>query len=767
MPTINVNRSVLEKLIGKKLSEKALAERINYLGLSVEEIGEDEISIEVEPNRPDMLSEQGLGRALASFVGNKPGLREYSAKSSGQKCFVQKGMEKIRPYTACCIVRNLKLDDDKIKEIIDVQEKLHITFCRRRKKAAIGIYPCEKIKFPIYLKSDQPDRIVFRPLEFPKEINARQILSQHPAGREYAHLVENLDRYAYFSDSEAKVLSFTPIINSHLTGKITEETKEAFIEVSGFDLNICRMVLNILVTAISDMGGRIESMEVVYPDKKIRTPDLSFKKMKVELDYVNKKLGLDLKEKDLKALLAKMGFGYQDRIALIPCYRADIIHQIDLVEDIAIAYGFENFVPKIPNKATIGQESPIEVFKSKIANLLVGLNTFEVSTYHISSKEKETVFMECEKDVVELANALTIDYNILRTWILPSLMQVLKDNLHNEYPQEIFEIGYAFEKDEAEDTGVREDSHLAFISCAKDTDYTRARQVMDYLFSSIGLCYEVKEDDLPSFIPGRSGRIFVENIEVGILGELHPKVLGNFSVGMPASGFEVNLDRLFSIFAQEDELFIDEGVFLLSREIKEKFPLLLLATETIKEVKIKNKEEAHEVIKKKLIDKWKGAKNIEENKELLQYRVFHEKLGLTDVASAAEAIIKRYLSLGKFPDINSAVDAGNIASVEELTSIGLFDLDKISGKIKVRFARDGDEYLPYGQKNNQKIKPGRIILEDDDRIFAVVGYKDSQKTSVDLSTKNLLIVTWGEEGKDEKKMERVLRRVRELLEQKQ
>ena len=201
MPTITVNRKVLEKIIGKKLSTEKLKDRIFMLGSDLESIDDEEIVTEIFPNRPDLLSEQGLGRALRSFIGVEIGLRKYKVKSSGHKVYVSKGMENVRPYTVCAIIKNLKLDDEKIRELIQIQEKLHVTFCRKRKKAAIGIYPIEKIKMPIHFTARKPEDIVFRPLEWKKEINAKQILEQHPTGIEYKDLVKGLKKYAIFHDA--------------------------------------------------------------------------------------------------------------------------------------------------------------------------------------------------------------------------------------------------------------------------------------------------------------------------------------------------------------------------------------------------------------------------------------------------------------------------------------------------------------------------------------------------------------------------------------
>jgi phenylalanyl-tRNA synthetase beta chain len=550
MPTVNINRKVLEKIIKKKLSMQELKDRISMLGTDLERIDDDEIVVEVFPNRPDMLSEQGFGRALGSFIGTNSGLRQYDVKKSGQKVIVGKGMEGIRPYTVCAIVKNLKLDDEKIREIIQVQEKLHITFCRRRKKAAIGIYPLEKIKMPIHFTAKAPEDIVFRPLEYPKEINAKKILSDHPTGKEYAHLVKDLKKYAVFHDADGEILSFTPIINSHHTGKVTDATKEVFIEVSGFDLRINSYVLNILVCALADMGAEIYSMEVIYPDKTLVTPDLSPRKVKVDMGYINRWLGLELKDKEVKDLFEKMGYGYEKGHALVPAYRPDILHMVDLAEDIAIAYGYENFVPELPKKATVGEEDGYEKFRRRVSLLLSGLTMLETNSYHLSSETVQFKKMGImQKDYVKLANSISDEYNMMRQLMIPNLLAVLGDNKHNEYPQSIYESGYVFSLGDTE-TGVVEKGHLAACLASQETDYTKIKQILDYLCKSVGKKLEVKEAKHPSFIDGRAAKVMLEGKEIGLIGEIAPEVLDAFGIDMPVSGFEIDLEELYKSVQQ-------------------------------------------------------------------------------------------------------------------------------------------------------------------------------------------------------------------------
>jgi phenylalanyl-tRNA synthetase beta chain len=546
MPTININRQVFEKLAGKKLLIEKLKDRISMLGTDLESVDEKEIIVEVFPNRPDMLSVQGFARAFSSFINVKTGLRDYKIEKSNEKMIVDRSVADVRPYTACAIVKGMKFDDEKIKEVIDIQEKLHITYGRNRKKVAIGIYPFEKIKTPIKFLAQNPKDIVFQPLEFKKEINALEILEKHPAGRDYGHLLEGMKKFPVFKDANNEVLSMPPIINSHNTGKINEKTKDIFIECSGFDFRVLKKCLNMIVCTLAEMGGKINSMELIYGNKKYITPDLSPEEMKVNIGYINKLLGLNLKENEIKRLFERMGYNYRNKKVLIPAYRADIIHQADLAEDIAIAYGFENFKSLIPKVATIAQEDKFEIFKSKISSLLTGLDLIETQTYNLTNKEFQCKKMNAEISSIELANSISSDYNVLRAWILPSLMEVLSNNKHHEYPQKMFAVGTIFKKNDKFETNIEENERLGVAIASEKTDYTEIRQILDYLFRSLNLKYEITDAEHNSFIEGRVGRVVVNGKKAAYIGEINPRVLQNWELEVPVTVFELNLTELYS-----------------------------------------------------------------------------------------------------------------------------------------------------------------------------------------------------------------------------
>ncbi|MCK4647409.1 phenylalanine--tRNA ligase subunit beta [Candidatus Pacearchaeota archaeon] len=543
MAIITLNKKQFEKEIGK-LDEK-MQNKIAMFGTTVEGFNDKEIEIEVFPNRPDMLSYQGFKRSFLSFLGKTSGLKKYKIykPEKDYKIKIDSSVKNVRPYTACAIVKGLHLDDEKIKEIIEIQEKLHTTIGRKRKKVAIGIYPLEKIKLPIIYKAIEPDKIKFIPLETQKEMSGLQILQRHPAGKEYAHLLAGKIKFPIFIDANKNILSMPPIINSKSTGKITEKTKDVFVECSGFDFYTLNKCLEIIVTTLSEMGGKIYQMELGYP-KKQTTPNLKSEKMKLSLNNTNKLLGLDLNEKQLKKLIEKMGHDYKKNYVETPAWRTDILHEVDLIEDVAIAYGYENFIPEIPQISTIGQENQKETIKRKISGILTGMSMIEISNYHLTNKNDQFKKMGLKtKDFIEVKESKT-DYKILRENLAHYLLKILSENIDSEYPQKIFEIGKVFETKESDFAkvkggerfregqiskpqqraggygddraisrvrevggGITESEHLA--AAITPGNFTELKQIIEYLSKMANIKIKLKEPEEfpPHFIEGRVAEI--------------------------------------------------------------------------------------------------------------------------------------------------------------------------------------------------------------------------------------------------------------------
>jgi phenylalanyl-tRNA synthetase beta chain len=544
MVSLNINKQQLFKDLGKKETTE-LIEQIPMMGVEVNENTKTELSVDITPNRPDLLSQQGFTRAFAAFLDIRPGLRTYITTPSKLKVYVDESVKNIRPFTACAVIRNLKLDEEKLKELIDVQEKLHTTFARRRKKAAIGIYPMENIQGNITFTALEPKEIKFRPLESEKEMSAQEILEHHPKGKDYSHLLQGLAKYPLFLDSKKNVLSMPPIINSHTTGKVTTATTEVFLEASGFDLRICNEIVQMICAATADMGATIHSVEVIYSKKTEITPDMSTKRQEFYGYYISKRLGIMLKEEEFATLLAKMGIGFEKgRIketyyALIPPYRVDFLHQVDVLEDIAIAYGYNNIPANLPSVATLGGESPTSKFIARLRKVLVGYGLLEAKNYHLLGKQYQTA-IDGNAELVTLKNSVSEGYDALRKTLLAGMLQMLTRNKMHEYPQGFFEVGRVFSPapehvDEAE--------HLA-ITLAGEVDYTKVRQVVDGVLLALGLKGEFTSHDDIRFLKGRCAQLIVDGVAVGVLGEIAPRVLAHAELVVPVAAAELDVNVL-------------------------------------------------------------------------------------------------------------------------------------------------------------------------------------------------------------------------------
>lgn len=545
MASIKFPRAEFEKEI--KLTNE-VKEKINLFGTHLENVTENEIEIEIFPNRPDLLSLRGFLRSFKSFLGKEKEIKyEVKKPEKEHKVVIENSVKSVRPFTACAIVKGILFDDEKIKEIIDFQEKLHATLGRNRKKIAIGIYPLEKIKLPITYTAIPPEKIKFIPLESEREMSGDEILKKHPTGKTYAHLLEGKKSYPVFVDANSKILSMPPIINSAETGKITDETKDVFIECSGSDFLVLKKTLNIIVTSLAEMSGKIHQMNLVYDGKETLTPDLTPAKMKFSVENANKLLGTNLKEKDLQKLFKKMGCDYRNKTVFVPSWRVDILHEVDLIEDIAIAFGYDNFAPKIPNFSTVGKESAESKMKSKISEILLGLGIVENMSYHLVKKDELNILKTEEK--IEVENSKT-DYKFLRPNLFIPSMRILSENKDNDYPQNTFEIGTVFsvDKEKKSETGIKEKENLV-VACAPG-NFTKSKQILYYLFNLLQITYEIKETKESGLIEGRTAGIFVKGKKIGCLGEVHPQTLKDFSIKMPASMIEISLEDIFEILVK-------------------------------------------------------------------------------------------------------------------------------------------------------------------------------------------------------------------------
>jgi len=533
MVVIEISKKDLLSLIGENLTSKEIEETLFLIKIE-SEISDDSITCELNPDRPDLFSVEGIAREMKGFLGIRSSAVKYTVEDS--KITLKKERADVRPVIACAIIKSVELSDNLVKSLMQLQEKLHVSIGRNRKKVAIGVHDFDKMEPPLIYK-DVTDE-TFIPLGENKEMNIQEILTKHPKGVDYAHLVK--DKYPLIYDKKG-VASFPPIINSERT-KVTENTKNLFIDVTGTDEKAVNWALNILCCNIVERSGKILSVKV--SNKK--TPDLNPNERTMNIEEIDRILGIGLSKNEIRECLEKMGYGITsirgDKIGLsIPPYRLDIIHDIDIIEDVAIGYGYDKVEPVLPKLATIGGQSKTEKLTKKIRELMIGLGFQEIVSFVLTNKENNLDKMGVEGEVVEILNPTSSEYNACRVWILPNLMRILSSNKHQEYPQKIFEVGDCVVFDKQTESGTRTIRKLSMVISYDNANLTEMKSVVGAVLKNLGYPYTIDNLNHPSFIESRCGEVIVEGKPVGFFGEINPKILENWKLEKPVIGFEIEL----------------------------------------------------------------------------------------------------------------------------------------------------------------------------------------------------------------------------------
>lgn len=544
MPVINFNLEDLKSLMGTKMEDREVLDRIPMIGADFHDFDPvtKEASIEFFPNRPDLYSVEGLARALRAFLDIELGLRTYDISASDVVMKVEASVKSVRPYVVGAVIQGVVLDDKGIRSLMELQEKLHLTVGRKRTKVAIGVHDLDKVQPPFVYKAVAPNSLSFVPLAKEEAMTLAEVLEKHEKGRDYKQLLDGKELYPVILDADNQVLSFPPIINGRLT-TVTTETKNLFIDVTGTDQNTINGVLNIVCTSIAERSGVIETI-TLRGEEKGMTPNLRPKQWLLDVDRTNAALGLDLEPLAMCQCLTRMGYsaepkGRKVKVSSSPV-RMDLIHVADVVEDVAIGYGYENFGTSKPVSRTIGGERRMERVADLVRQMLVGYGHWEVTTLTLSSMEEQFSKVPFpEVQAVEVLNPVSEDHNCLRVHIVPSLLTVLRRSKHRDLPQRIFEVG-----DVVIDTKRRK--HLAVMSIHSKAGFTEIKSLAEGVLKELGVQCSLVPGDLGMFIPGRCAMVKVNGRTVGHFGEMHPQVITAYELGHPVIAFELDLQDLMS-----------------------------------------------------------------------------------------------------------------------------------------------------------------------------------------------------------------------------
>ena len=542
MPAVRLYYEDLEEMVGA--SRDLFMARMAMMGADIGKSNELEyVDVEFFPDRPDLYSSEGVARALRGFLDLEGGLPEYHVSSGDISVKVDPSVEKVRPLIGCAVVRGLQFSDPAIESLMDLQEDLHWGLGRNRRKVAIGVHDISRVVPPFTYFAADPS-FEFVPLDFDESLSMEEILKRHPKGVSFASILEGFDRYPLIVDAKGDVLSFPPVINGELT-RVKDDTRDLFIDVTGTDPVVYK-ALNIVVTALAERGGRIESVRVERPEGDLILPDLSAAIWDVRVDDANGLIGFDLSAEELAACLEKMRFGVRVRSrgvleVSVPAYRADIMHSWDIFEDAAKGYGYDRLAAKLPKTVTVGEPHPLEARKSDLREIMVGLGYLETMPFTLTSEMAN--FEKMRRPILDLEATRVLHpiselHTMVRTSILPSLLEIFAINQHHPLPQRIFAVGDVLE-------GGRTRQDLAATSIHGGADFAEVRSVVDALFGELALEAEIAVSGDGAFLEGRRGDLLVGGVRVGSFGEFHPQVLRSFGLDQPAVGLEVRWDRLW------------------------------------------------------------------------------------------------------------------------------------------------------------------------------------------------------------------------------
>ncbi len=544
MPSFEASLKNLEKLVGRKIAE----EDLEYAKAEIDSKEGDLLKLKsADTNRPDIWSEEGIARVIRGIRGVSRGVPKLVVKKGAKKIIVGSRVSGVRPFISGFVADNIHVTDDMLRSMIGMQENLSENYGRKRQRIAIGIYSCKKIKFPLAYDAVNPDSAKFVPLESRERMSLREILQKHPKGVKYAGLLNGMEKYPLLADANCEVLSFPPVINSSSLGKVEPGEASLFVEVTGPDQKQVMLAANILAQAFYGNGARIESVVSVYPAKTamgtdVAAPQTATQKIKFPVKEVEQLLGIRLSKEEVIRLLERMQYNAAASAgkitAEIPCYRGDIMHPVDVIEDIAIAYGYNRFTELEMKSFTAGGLDTASVFMDKLRCIMAGLGFQEIISPILTSRSSSEK-TNMKGDVTELENPMTETYSAVRSSILPSLMQCLSKNKHVEYPQNIFEIGECAIKLMAKDT-------IKLAACIADSrvSFENISSVAGALMRSLGLEYKIQPVNDIRFVEGRAGVIVAGGDKVGAIGEIHPQVLNNWGLENPVAAFELNVDKL-------------------------------------------------------------------------------------------------------------------------------------------------------------------------------------------------------------------------------
>ncbi|MBK70406.1 MAG: phenylalanine--tRNA ligase subunit beta [Euryarchaeota archaeon] len=575
MPTISLQHSVLERIQrinGIKHEGGTWPDFLPKIGCPVEEFNEEEIEIEVFPDRPDLLSHETMARAVRSFIGAQETVSGVEVVSSGIRVDVDRSLEEVRPVIMAAVVRGVDTGSNEsekdafIQSLMDHQEKLHLTLGRKRSLSSIGVHDLSKLRPPFRYETVD-EGYSFIPLASENEMSIAEVLTELPKGIEYAHLMDGMDRFPVILDSNDEILSFPPIINGDHT-TVNEGTRDFFIDVTGTDSRACEACLLLVCLSLSELGGKVESVEISGWDGGVSiTPNFENKEHRVPGKLVERILGVNLREEEISESISRMGgelietrtvtdgserserwadcvVGEMEHIVSMPRWRSDIMHPVDIIEDIAIGFGYDNLPRKLSSVHIDAVPLPSSQINRRIRASFRAVGLQETQSLTLSNETDQFESMRWEENGAPsiISNPITVDHTMMRQFILPSLLRLLSSNRHHVLPQRVYELGEVVQNSQ--------NSTRASWACAEvGSGFSSAKGISQALIRDMGgdlgeIEYRPLNEGEGPWIAGRGAKVIVGGEEVGQFGEIDPEVSNRFGLKTPIHGGEFDVERL-------------------------------------------------------------------------------------------------------------------------------------------------------------------------------------------------------------------------------
>jgi phenylalanyl-tRNA synthetase beta chain len=563
MPKIDVNETLFFQTLGKRYAKEELIGLLTAAKAELDDWpdGEGVLRIELnDTNRPDLWSTMGLARQLAIYAAGKVPVYPFFSRPGAPKetedrrVVVGPGLREIRPYIASFIAEGKKVTDAMLREIIQSQEKLCGNYGRKRKTIAMGVSRADLVTWPVHYDAADPDKTRFVPLDFTRPLTMREILSEHPKGKEYGPIVSGFKKFPLLSDGKGEVLTFPPVINSALIGGVQIGDSRLFIDLTGPDLDIILTACAITACDFADMGFTIRPVRIEYPHDtaygmQIVTPFYFQKDVEVETAAAIKRLGDDFTPEQAAGFIRKMGNPVRVQgtrlVVSPPEYRNDFLHPVDVIEEIMIGRGMDSFPPVMPGEFTIGRLTPMEEYGRRVREIMVGLGYQEMIYNYLGSRRDCADRMGIPPaEVIEIANPMAESCDVIRNSIIPCLLGSETVSANAPYPHRIFEVGKIVVKDPSDNQGCRTLDSLGLMwadSGAGFNDVDAHVLALFYYLSQEPVLAPVED---PRFIPGRAAEIRVNGKRAGIMGEIHPRVLDEWGIQIPCAVAEITLDVL-------------------------------------------------------------------------------------------------------------------------------------------------------------------------------------------------------------------------------